>query len=67
MSETRLLQVGAVTERVGISRAQIYKLMAAGRFPRPLDLGGKVRRWRSDELDDWIEQRTAARDGNGAD
>lgn len=62
MSETRLLPVSAVTERVGVSRSQIYKMMARGRFPRPVDLGGKVRRWRSDELEAWIEERTAARD-----
>ena len=64
MSETRLLPVPEVVARTGISRPQIYKLMARGTFPRPLDLGGRVRRWRSDELDAWIEARTAERDAS---
>lgn len=61
MSDIRLLPVAAVLERCSLSRATLYKLMTAGRFPRPLDLGGKVRRWRADELDEWIEQRSAER------
>ena len=29
-----------------------------GRFPRPVKLGAKMRRWRSDVIDRWIEERT---------
>ncbi|MCZ0954025.1 MAG: AlpA family phage regulatory protein [Rhodospirillaceae bacterium] len=59
----RLLPIAAVVEKAGISRPYIWKLIGQGAFPRPLHLGKRARAWRSDEIDAWIEARTAARDG----
>jgi predicted DNA-binding transcriptional regulator AlpA len=39
---------------VGISRAQWWKLHAAGKLPLPVYLGTKAPRWRADELRDWL-------------
>lgn len=36
--------------------------MKAGTFPKPIPLGPKARGWLVSELNQWIEQRTAARD-----
>ena len=48
--------------QAGISRPYIWKLIGQGAFPRPLHLGKRARAWRSDEIDAWIEARTAERD-----
>ena len=58
----RLLPIAAVVEKAGISRPYIWKLIGQGAFPRPLHLGKRARAWRSDEIDAWIEARTAGRD-----
>ncbi|MDE0378654.1 MAG: AlpA family phage regulatory protein [Rhodospirillales bacterium] len=62
MSELRLLKAQEVAARVGLSRGHIYKLMEAGKFPKPIPISAQARRWRSDELEEWIEERTAERD-----
>ena len=58
----RLLRIAAVAEMAGISRSHIWKLIGRGDFPGPLHLGKRVRVWRSDEIDAWVEARTAERD-----
>jgi excisionase family DNA binding protein len=40
-------------EVLGISRATLDRLQAAGKLPRPLRLGGQ-RRWRAEEIRQWI-------------
>jgi prophage regulatory protein len=39
------------------SRASIYRLVAAGRFPRPLKLGGLKIAFIEDEVLDWLNSR----------
>ena len=58
----RLLPIAAVVEKAGISRPYVWKLIGQGTFPGPLHLGKRARAWRSDEIDAWIEARTAERD-----
>lgn len=62
--EYRLLKLCEVCELVRLPRSVIYRMMAARNFPRPLKLGdgGKSAavRWRSDELEAWIETRPRA-------
>ena len=58
----RLLPIAAVVEKAGICRSYVWKLIGQGDFPRPLRLGKRARVWRSDEIDAWIEARTAERD-----
>ena len=41
---------------VGLSTSAIYRKMRAKTFPVALHLGGAVR-WRSDEVEAWIESR----------
>ena len=56
-----LLRRKQVQERVGLSRSEIYRLIALGRFPRPVPLGERIRAWDSLEIDSWIEGRIQAR------
>ncbi len=59
----QLLPIRAVTRKIGCSRAHIYRLMRTAGFPRPVHLSKRARAWRSDELDEWIEARSAQRPG----
>ena len=39
---------------LGISRAQVWKLHAAGKIPLPVRLGTRAPRWRVEELREWL-------------
>lgn len=57
MTET-LLRVKAVMAATGYSRASIYALMKAGKFPRPVTLaGGGAVAWKSSEVQRWIDEQ----------
>ena len=43
----------------GLGESAIYLRVAAGTFPKPIDLGGRARGWRSSDIDRWIEERRA--------
>ncbi|MCK8787689.1 AlpA family transcriptional regulator [Roseomonas sp. NAR14] len=60
MSE-RLLRLEDVTDRVGLGRSTIYRRMGAGTFPRPMQLGGGVVRWRETDIETWLSALTAER------
>lgn len=48
-----LLPRKTVEELSGLSRATIYRLIKAGRFPRPLSIGTGSVRWRQSEVIAW--------------
>lgn len=52
-----LLSIRDVRARVGLSQATIYRLVAAGTFPRQHHVHGRSL-WRSDEVAAWIEGQT---------
>lgn len=62
MSELRLLPIAEVCRKVGVTRTHIYRLMKEQGFPRPVRLSAQSRAWRNDELDRWIEERSAMRE-----
>jgi prophage regulatory protein len=51
----RLIRLAEVKQRVGISRASIYKRMSEGKFPKSRSLGARCVVWIESEIDDWIE------------
>ena len=55
-----------VEAATGLSRTSLYRLGAAGKFPRPIKLGPHAVGWRADEIAAWIEQRTVERDNKVA-
>ncbi|MCC6480619.1 MAG: AlpA family transcriptional regulator [Sphingomonadaceae bacterium] len=50
----RLIRLAEVKQRVGLSRASIYKRMSEGRFPKSRSLGSRCAVWVEAEIDDWI-------------
>lgn len=57
----RILRLPGVMEKVGLSKASIYRLMKEGKFPPPLELGDRARGWNESSLDEWIEERRPAK------
>ena len=56
---TRLIRLPEVQHRVGLGRSTIYRWMAEGKFPKPVQLGGYAVAWAEDEVEDWIVARLA--------
>jgi prophage regulatory protein len=48
---------------VKFSRAQLYRLVNAGNFPKPVKIGAK-NFWIESEIDTYIEKKIAERDNN---
>jgi len=51
---TLALAAADAAKVLAISRAQFWKLHAAGKTPAPVYLGTKAPRWRADELRAWL-------------
>jgi prophage regulatory protein len=61
---TRMLREKEVQDRTALSRSARYRLMAAGKFPRPVHLypGSRAVGWIEAEIDEWLEGRVAERE-----
>lgn len=59
--EHRILRRTEVEAKTGFKRAHIYKLMAAGQFPKAMRLGVRAVGWDSLEIDQWIAERLQER------
>ena len=54
---TRLIRLKEVQHRVGLGRSTIYRWMAEGKFPKPVQLGGYAVAWAEVEIESWILSR----------
>ncbi len=53
-----ILRRKQVEARTGLSRSTIYARIAAGTFPRPIDLGGgRAVGWIDVEINAWLKSR----------
>lgn len=55
-----LLKIKDVLTHVPVSRSQLYALVAAGKFPKPIHLGGSGSFWVEEELTAWIDSQIDA-------
>lgn len=54
---TRLIRLKEVQHRVGLGRSTIYRWMAEGKFPKPVQLGGYAVAWALEDVESWISGR----------
>lgn len=54
-SEDRFLRIGGVVEKTGRSRASIYRMVAAGSFPKQERIGTRSVGWRLSQVVDWMD------------
>jgi len=50
-----------LTARLGLPRSTIYDMMAAGTFPRPIQLGPRSVGWLVSEVSDFLAERANRR------
>lgn len=50
----RLRDLPAVT---GLSKSTLYEMMARGEFPKPIKLARRAVGWRSDAVEQWLDER----------
>lgn len=63
----RFINMEEVRRRVALSKTEIYRKMAAGKFPRPVPLGTQKVAFVESEVVAWMDARLRAReDGEGA-
>ena len=55
----KLLKIKQVIELTTLPKSTIYQRMKEGRFPRPLNLGGRDRAWRIEDLLQWRKNPSA--------
>lgn len=55
------LRIRDVTALTGISRASVYRLAAAGEFPKPLKLSERASAWVRTEVETWVQAKIANR------
>lgn len=53
----RVFRLKDVCETYGLSRSTVYRLVAAGKFPKPLKIGISAVGWDADALDAWFDTR----------
>jgi prophage regulatory protein len=53
----RILRLRDVRDRVGLSRATIYRRIKRAEFPASLSLGGITVGWRESDINTWIAAR----------
>lgn len=58
--ELRILRRKQVEDRVGLSCSTLYAGIAAGTFPKPIQLGAQSVGWLESEIDAWLRERVAA-------
>ena len=56
----RLIRLPEVIQITSLSRTQIYRLIAAGTFPKQRRLSHKVAAWKESEIAAWIDSVVAA-------
>ena len=59
--ESRILRVQEVLDRIGVSKATLYRMVKRGDFPKQCSLGRRAVGWHSQDVDAWFaRQRTAS-------
>ncbi|WP_354288188.1 AlpA family phage regulatory protein [Sphingomonas sp. UYEF23] len=57
MDAAFIIRTPEVLRRTGISRSQLYALMARGHFPRAVKLSVRMVGWNRDAVEQWILSR----------
>jgi predicted DNA-binding transcriptional regulator AlpA len=52
----RLLNTSAIAERLGVSREWVRRLADRDDFPDPIQQVGRMRLWRSSDVERWIAE-----------
>jgi len=59
--QNRIIRKPELFSRLGLSDATIWRMEKSGKFPRRIQIGGKAVGWFDTEINDWLNQKSAAR------
>jgi prophage regulatory protein len=62
----RAITLSEVTAKIGGGKTFVYSAMKAGAFPKPIRVGRRSS-WIEAEINQWLEERVAARDSGETD
>jgi len=54
---TKFLRIKQITERYRISKSNIWSLVKAGKFPKPIKLSENCSGWIEEEAEAWAQSR----------
>ena len=57
---TRMLRIGEVSARTGLSKSQIHRMVGDLNFPEQIKVSPGVAAWVAAEIETWLQQRIAA-------
>lgn len=57
----KVFRMKRVREATGLGRSTVYKYVAAGIFPKPIQLGPRCVGWLEEEIIRWIKERAKER------
>jgi len=60
---SRILRLPELERTIGLKHSAIYKLIAEGKFPKPVKLTGRSVGWFEDEVDEYLESLPRAEIG----
>ncbi|WP_186239519.1 helix-turn-helix transcriptional regulator [Burkholderia gladioli] len=52
-----VLRIAQVAEKVGLGRSTLYRMIAAGEFPKPIKITSGSNGWLEDDIDGWLAER----------
>lgn len=61
-----ILREPELVEKLRLSRATIWAMAKAGTFPKPIRIGANAVGWLKHEVEAWLQERIAQRDGEAA-
>ena len=53
----KALRIPKVTDKTGLSKTHIYRLVKAGEFPKPIKISKRVSVWDEATLDNWLARK----------
>ncbi len=56
----KMIKITDVLAHIPYSRTQLYDFIAAGKFPKPVHLGGRASFWIEDEVIAWLDAHITA-------
>ena len=56
------IRLPEVRQRVGMSKSQIYKLIAQDQFPKPVKVSRRISCWVVAEVEQWTQEQIDGRD-----
>lgn len=58
----KAIRLTRVLDKTGLSRSQLYRLVAAGKFPPPAHLSERITVWKELDVDQWLAAKFAGHD-----